>query len=142
MRVLGLSLILLLAAPAAFAADPAPKTQQTDVAKVSAMLLGTWQDNDNTGFSREFRADGTCVDRSDQDPSMAIAGGWALFNGASPPSDMAGTMRAMKLPTDGLYLRVFQRDDVFLYAMVSVTPQSLVVIDIARQKRRTFLRLK
>jgi len=142
MRVFWLSLILLLAAPPVWAADPAPTVASVDVSKISALMVGTWQDNDNPGFSREFRADNTCVDRSDLDPSMAIAGGWTLFNGSAPPPDMASTMARMKLPADGVYLRVFQRDDVFLYALVSVDPQTLQLIDIARKTKRTFLRLK
>jgi len=134
----GLAATLLATAQPALAAEPAPAQQTITLDQIARLMIGTWQSNDDARLVREFRPDGTSIDIYEGDDSGPSPGAWSLFNGTSPPKDMAWR----KLPTDAVYLKLSSRGDIYLFALTAVNPQTMQMINVDRRQQVTFSRLK
>lgn len=101
-------------------------------------LVGTWQNNEDTRFTREFAADGTAVDRYADDPRSAAKGIWTVFNGNAPPAEA----KSYPMIPEATYLEIRQNGDVLIYGLESLTTQSLEMVYLQRGNRLSFARLK
>jgi hypothetical protein len=130
--------VLLAALCGAAAADvlPAPQPQ---IAVVSRALVGVWQSVDDTRFSREFRADGTAIDRYEGDPDGSQNGAWLLFAGSAPPPEFAGHRTFV---AKGVYLEIRENGDIMLFGITAVDRSALQMINIDRGDTLTFNRLQ
>lgn len=127
--------MLALCAPA-FAAAPPPQPTVNDV---RSLLVGTWQSEDDSRFSREFDADGTSVDRYDGDASATTNGRWTVFTGQNAPAALSG----YKFVPDGFYLAVKEENgDFLLFQLTAANLASLEMIYMERGNTLRFSRLK
>ena len=132
-------LALLLCLPSAgFAASPAQPPKPIDLAVVHAMMVGTWQNNEDTRFTREFDADGQATDRHEGDDAGIVNGRWSLFLGSAPPPDVHG----LKLVPQAVYLRLQQSDDVLVYGLVSLSSADMKMVYLEGGNLLSFMRLK
>lgn len=125
----------LIAIPAA-AADQATHTISLD--QIKQLMIGTWQNLADPGFSRQFNADGTSVDRVEGDDSATSVGQWTLISGAALPPYLA----ARKLPAEGVYMTLLEQGDAYVFALTQVDSQTIQMINVDRKLAITFARLK
>lgn len=125
----------LIAIPAA-AADQATHTISLD--QIKQLMIGTWQNLADPGFSRQFNADGTSVDRVEGDDSATSVGQWTLISGAALPPYLA----ARKLPAEGVYMTLLEHGDAYVFALTQVDSQTIQMINVDRKLAITFARLK
>ncbi|HEX2592426.1 MAG TPA: hypothetical protein VHL34_13070 [Rhizomicrobium sp.] len=123
---------------AAYAADAAGQTATISLDQLKGMMVGTWQNLDETGFTRQLNADGTCIDRFEGDASATSSGVWMLYDGRALPPFLA----ARKLPAEGVYMTLSEHGDLYTFALTAFSPQSLQMINIDRKMRLSFGRLK
>jgi hypothetical protein len=137
-----LGLAMAAVAPA-HAGDPAPPATEApaasvDLTAIKRMLVGTWQNNADTGFTRQFNADGTMTDRYEGDDSATIHGTWIVRKGNSFPADLRGH----KPPPDAVFLQLMQNGDGILLQLAALDPQAMRVVNIMSGRDTLFLRLK
>jgi len=101
-------------------------------------LVGTWQNTDDTRFTRELAADGTVTDRYADDPRSAAKGTWTVFDGNAPPPEA----RSYKMIPEATYLEIRQNGDLLIYGMADLSTQSLQLVYLERGNRLSFARLK
>jgi hypothetical protein len=132
--LLGLALAwaVVVQAPAAETAQP------SNIDQIKRMMTGTWQNMADTRFTRQLNADGTSVDRYEGDDSATSTGSWTLLAGSALPPDLA----ARKLPAQGVYMRLSEHGDSYLFALTALDPQAMEMINIDRQQKLSFARLK
>jgi hypothetical protein len=121
------------AAPADVTPPPQPP-----IAAVTTALVGVWQSIGDTRFSREFRADGTLVDRYEGDPDNSQNGAWLLFAGSTPPPEFAGHRAFV---AKGVYLEIRENGDVLLFGIAAVDRSALQMINMDRGNTLTFNRI-
>lgn len=119
-------------------ADGAPATQQVTLDQIRQLMIGTWQNLADTGFTRQFNPDGSSVDRAEGDDSATSAGTWTLISGAALPPQLA----ARRLPAEGVYVTLSEHDDFYLFALVQIDAQSMQMVNIDRNLKLSFARLK
>jgi len=119
-------------------AAPADVTPPPPIAAVTAALVGVWQSVGDTRFSREFRADGTLVDRYEGDPDNSQNGAWLLFAGSAPPPEFAGHRAFV---AKGVYLEIRENGDVMLFGIAAVDRSALQMINMDRGNTLTFNRI-
>jgi len=136
MRKAGFVLALLFAGLAQAFAAPAPQPTLDDV---RSLMVGTWQNADDTRFSRELDAGGRSTDRYDGDPSATSHGMWSVFTGAAAPAALAG----YKFTPNGFYLVLQQQNgDVLLFQLTAASLASMEMVYLARGDTQRFVRLK
>ncbi|HEY1708085.1 MAG TPA: hypothetical protein VGG10_07455 [Rhizomicrobium sp.] len=135
MKNIVIALGLTFAIVPAFAADPATPP---DIAQMKAVLVGTWQRNDDGRFTRELDGNGTETDRYDGDDSATIQGTWALVKGDALAPDRKGH----KAPADAVFLMLSQNGDAALFGITALNPQSLTLLNLAGGNSIGFSRLK
>jgi hypothetical protein len=108
-------------------------------AAVARALVGVWQSIDDTRFSREFRADGTAIDRYEGDPDGSQTGAWLLFAGNAPPPELAGHRAFV---AKGFYLEIRESGDTMLFAITAVDRSALQMINLDRGNTLSFNRLR
>jgi hypothetical protein len=109
------------------------------LAAVAHAVLGVWQSTDDTRLSREFRADGTAIDRYEGDPDGSQSGVWLLFSGSAPPPEFAGHRT---FSAKGVYLEIRENGDTALFGITAVDRSALQMINIDRGNTLTFNRLR
>jgi hypothetical protein len=119
-------------------ANGAPAAQQVTLDQIRQLMIGTWQNLADTGFTRQFNPDGSAVDRVEGDDSATSVGTWTLINGAALPPELA----ARKLPAEGVYMTLSEHGDFYLFALVQIDPQSMQMVNIDRNLKLSFARLK
>jgi hypothetical protein len=119
-------------------ADGVPATQQVTLDQIRWLMIGTWQNLADPGFTRQFNADGSSVDRVEGDDSATSAGSWNLINGAALPPELA----ARKLPAEGVYMTLSEHGDFYLFALTQIDPQSMQMVNVDRNLKLSFARLK
>ena len=129
-RVVVAAAVFWLLPVAAFAGPPLDAVRHA--------LVGTWQNTDDTRFTREFAADGTATDRYADDPRSAAKGTWFVFNGNAPPPEA----KAYKMIPEATYLEIRQNGDLLLYGLANLSAQSLEMVYLERGNRLSFARLK
>lgn len=128
-----------LAAEPAAPTSPAPAATQTvSLDQLRQMLLGTWQRDDETAFTRELATGGTVIDRFEGDDTATTRGTWQLVKGDALLPDRAGH----KPPADSVFLQLSQNGEQALFNVVAVNAQAMQVIDIGSGKTFRFSRLK
>jgi len=118
----------------------AQTSQRPSLAVFRQALVGTWQDLNNTRFTREFDADGTSVRGVDGDPSAAATGHWRLFEGSAVPAGLAGFGR--KFDPAGFYVEIDESGDTLLFALLNISRDSLQMVYLERGNTLSFGRLK
>jgi hypothetical protein len=116
-------------------ADTAPPP----LAAVTHALIGVWQSTDDTRFSREFRADGTAIDRYEGDPDGSQSGAWLLFAGSAPPPEFAGHRDFV---AKAVYLEIRENGDIMLFGVTAVDRSALQMINIDRGNTLSFNRIQ
>jgi hypothetical protein len=112
---------------------------QPPIAAVSRALVGVWQSIDDTRFSREFRADGTAVERYEGDPDGSQSGAWLLFTGSAPPPELDGHRAFV---AKGVYLEIRENDDTMLFGITAVDRSALQMINLDRGNTLSFNRIE
>jgi hypothetical protein len=120
-------------------AAPADTAAPPSLADVTHALVGVWQSIDDTRFSREFRADGTAIDRYEGDPDNSQSGAWLLFAGSAPPPQLAGH-RAFA--AKGVYLEIRENGDTMIFGITALDRSALQMVNIDRGNTLTFNRLQ
>lgn len=118
------------------AAPPAPR--QMTMADVRPYMIGTWQNDADTRFTRELDADGKAFDRLLGEEGDLVPGVWSVFLGTAPPQKLA----SVKFDPKGVYLEIDQDGDVLLYQLVHVSHADMQMIYLQQQKPMSFSRLK
>jgi hypothetical protein len=126
---------IVLALGGAARGDSAPPP----LAAVAHAMLGVWQSTDDTRLSREFRADGTAIDRYDGDPDGAQSGVWLLFVGSAPPPEFVGHLT---FAAKAVYLEIRENGDTALFGITAVDRSALQMVSIDRGNTLTFNRLR
>jgi hypothetical protein len=121
------------------AANAAPALPPPTLAAVAQFLPGTWESGTDTRFSREFRADGTVVDRVEGEGEDTQFGTWRLFTGKTPPPEFA---RRKDLIPDAIYLEVREGEDTLLYGVAGVGRATLQMVDMTLGAAIIYSRLK
>jgi hypothetical protein len=129
---------IFVALVAAFAFLPVTAFAGPPLDAVRHALVGTWQNNEDTRFTREFAADGTAIDRYADDPRSAAKGTWTVFDGNAPPAEA----KSYPMIPQATYLEIRQNGDVLIYGLANLTTQSLDMIYLERGNRLSFARLK
>ena len=119
-------------------ADGGPATQQVSLDQIRRLMIGTWQNLADPGFTRQFNSDGSSVDRVEGDDTATSAGTWTLINGAALPPQLA----ARRLPAEGVYMTLSEHGDSYLFALIQIDPQSMQMVNIDRNLKLSFARLK
>jgi hypothetical protein len=138
MRNLWIVPAIALALCGAAPADVTPPSQP-QIAAVTQALVGVWQSIDDTRFSREFRADGTAIDRYDGDPDGSQSGAWLLFAGGAPPPELVGHRTFV---AKGVYLEIRENGDTMLFGITAVGRSALQMINIDRGNTLSFNRIQ
>lgn len=87
-------------------------------------VVGTWRSKQDSKFTREFRADGTIVDRYEGDESATIEGSWSMANPA------AVDLQGMEYDAEAQLIMVSDPYESYLFKVnaVSETDLSLTYI--------------
>lgn len=93
---------------------------QDTAAAVSANIVGKWQDMDDPLFVREFKADGTIIDK--HDGVAASPGLWKSFTAKTAVNV------SMPLEADSVYVEIGSEGEVFYYKIGKLTLESLEMI--------------
>lgn len=123
-------------APGAGAQDAAPQ-KPVDLAAVRQDMVGTWQDEADTRFTRELDANGRAFDRLMGEESDSMPGSWIVFLGAAAPKKFASG----KLDANGVYLEIDRDEDTLLFQLVRVTRADMEMVDVRQKKLMEFSRL-
>lgn len=125
-----------------FVAPPAVAVEQTtqtiSLDQIKQMMIGTWQNLADPGFTRQFNPDGSSIDRVEGDDSATTVGQWALVSGAA----LTPYLAARKLPAEGVYLTLSEHGDSYVFALLQVDAQSIQMINVDRKLKLEFARLK
>lgn len=82
-------------------------------------LVGTWRSKQDAKFTREFRADGTIVDRYEGMESATLEGSWSMANPA------AVDLQGMEYDADAQLVMVNDPLESYLFKVNSVTATDL-----------------
>ena len=131
-----LALAIAALAPGARAQSPAPAKPIT-LATVRQDMIGTWQNEADTRFTRELDANGRAFDRLLGEEGDSVPGSWTIFAGSAPPKKLAGH----KFDSDGVYLEIDRDEDTLLFQLVRVSRSDLQMIDLEQKVMLDFSRL-
>lgn len=144
--ILGAVLLILLAA---YFASVVPEdtgtsagtTQRATMQQGDPKMIGVWQSSDDSKFTREFKADGTVVDRYEGDDLATAMGTWMIVDPTKEPSDALGApsenltgMTVVKL--------TFSDGQILYFGVDSVTESSLKLIYIGRGNTLSFTKVQ
>lgn len=112
------------------------KSEETALA-VEDGLVGKWQSNEDSKFTREFKNDGTVVDG--YEGTVPTQGKWAVFSDKNP-IDVAFSLE----PNTTYVQIVFNNDSsqALNFKVVKLTPEELDLIYMDRGGSLSFKRLK
>ena len=140
-----MSVALLAAVPMAAAQEiphaskPAPvQPAPPSIATVHDYLIGTWQSDGDTRFTRELDGDGRALDRMLGQDDDTVMGRWSVFAGSAPPAKFA----AMKFDARAVYLEIDRDGDTLLFALLQVSRADLRMIFLQQNQELGFSRLK
>ena len=100
-------------------------------------MIGTWQNNGDTRFTRELDANGRAFDRVLGEEGDTVPGTWALFVGNAPPKKFANA----KLDPGGIFLEIDRDGDAYLYQLVRVSRSDMQMIDLEQKLMIVYTRL-
>jgi hypothetical protein len=98
-------------------------------------LVGNWQSNEDSKFSREFKADGTLIDAYEGSPAPQ-KGTWSLSTKEAPDSAYQGTYEQ-----GPVYLKISVGQDVLFFKITAVTPDALELIYLDHGGALTFKKI-
>ena len=93
------------------AAGEAP-LNDSSTAALAQTLIGTWQSDGDSRFTRSFDVDGTVTDRYEGDESATTKGKWRLFTGKNRDPLLDSVVKGLT------YLRIDNSGDVTFYVVV------------------------
>lgn len=97
-----------------------PDTSDSAAVETLKNITGLWQSIDDSKFTREFRGDGTVVDRYEEDEQAAAEGIWNLFAREVPAPGFEGTLE------DGaVYVKIIMDGQNFHYKVDKLTDTEL-----------------
>ena len=102
---------------------PAPEESVNGAAMSDAdagtALAGVWQSAEDARFTREFRADGTVIDRYEGTDGATISGTWSFV--ADPASEQA----ELPVVKDAKVVKVQFPEEVMYFAVTEISATSL-----------------
>lgn len=98
---------------------PAGEMMEGGEEAAEAAVVGTWRSKQDSKFTREFRADGTIVDRYEGDDSATIEGSWSMANPA------AVDIQGMEYDADAQLIMVNDPYESYLFKVNSVSETDL-----------------
>lgn len=100
-------------------------------------MIGTWQNNGDTRFTRELDANGRAFDRVLGEEGDTVPGSWTLFVGSAAPKKFGG----LKLDAAGIFLEIDRDGDTYLYQLVRVSRSDMQMIDLEQKLMIVYTRL-
>lgn len=104
----------------------APEESVNGVARpdteIAVELAGTWESTQDSRFIREFRADGTVIDRYEGDESATTQGSWNFV--ADPASERA----ELPVVKDAKILKIQFSEEVLYFALTGLSSTELSMI--------------
>ncbi len=103
------------------AAEGGGSEQPDPALVVGESIQGTWRSLDDEAFTREFRDDGTMVDRYDGEVTSTSS--WQTF------ADVAPSEVSFPIEPNTVYIRALEEDGMMLhFKVVKLTPEELEMI--------------
>ncbi len=133
MREIIFVLALMFAGTAQAATAPQPT-----LADIRGVLIGTWQNAEDTRFTREFDANGQSIDRYEGDASSTTQGAWIVFTGQSAPAGLDN----FKLAPTGVYMELQQTDNVLLFQISAISLSAVEMVMLQTGRTLHFTRLE
>ena len=146
MWILGAVVIVLLAAYFAKITSedtqsPASGTQAPATQEGDPMMVGTWSSTDDAKFTREFKADGTIVDRYEGDDSATVTGTWMVVDPSKEPVELLGTP-AENLGGMTIIKTTWPNGLIMYFGLSSLTEIDLKLIYVGRGNTLSFKKVQ
>lgn len=95
---------------------PEAATAEPPIGSIRTGVVGSWRSDADAKFTREFRANGTVVDRYQGNDDATVTGSWHIVTDSSSlPVQLrdldAGTLLEISFPEETLYFTVSKVDE-------------------------------
>ncbi|MBI5644883.1 hypothetical protein HY970_02185 [Candidatus Kaiserbacteria bacterium] len=100
-------------------------------------LIGTWRSAEDSKFTREFKADGTSIDRYEGEKSATQIGSWEAFTSTNPDPGISE-----KLVSGITYIKIEGQYEVLFFSVVKINDAELELNYLDRGNTLRFTRVR
>lgn len=119
--------------PALTPASEAGAVVAPDESLVAATLAGVWKSADDSNFTREFKGDGSVIDRYAGDAAAESTGAWFVYTASTAPSGLPFVPDPQYA-----YVRITAGSDTYDFAVASLSATDLQLVYLERGGVLTF----